>query len=63
MRVRDITFEFSSLESISIVNEFPNVFPKEFPSFPVEREIDFDIDLSFNAQPISIPLTEWTQRS
>ena len=46
---------FTSLESVSIVNEFPDVFPKDLPGIPPEREIDFGIDLLPNTNPISIP--------
>ena len=33
------------LENVSVVNEFPDVFPDELKSMPPEREIEFNIDL------------------
>ncbi|WMV19108.1 hypothetical protein MTR67_012493 [Solanum verrucosum] len=44
-----------TLESVPIVNEFPEVFPEDLPGVPPEWEIDFKIDLLPNTQPISIP--------
>ena len=37
-----------------VVNEFPEVFPKEVPGLPPEREIEFLIDLLLGTGPISI---------
>jgi hypothetical protein len=28
-----------------VANEFPNVFPEEFPGMPPDRDIEFAIDL------------------
>lgn len=42
-------------ESLSIVNEFPKVFPKDLPGVPSNREITFEIDILLNTQHISIP--------
>ncbi|KAD3639978.1 hypothetical protein E3N88_29201 [Mikania micrantha] len=36
-----------------IVCEFPDVFPKELPGLPLDREIEFTIDLIPGAEPIS----------
>lgn len=41
------------LMQISIVNEFPNVFPDELPGMPPDRELDFLIDLVLGPAPIS----------
>ncbi|XP_058189266.1 uncharacterized protein LOC131306856 [Rhododendron vialii] len=38
-----------------VVCNFPNVFPKELPDLPPEREIQFTIDLLLGTPPISIP--------
>ncbi|WMV55015.1 hypothetical protein MTR67_048400, partial [Solanum verrucosum] len=43
------------IESVPIVNEFLDVFPNDLPGVPLEREIDFGIDLIPDTQPISIP--------
>jgi len=46
-----------------VVYEFEDVFPEELPGLPLQREIDFGIELIPGAQPISkiphrITLTE-----
>ncbi|XP_060168953.1 uncharacterized protein LOC132599707, partial [Lycium barbarum] len=55
VRVQDLTAETPTLQSVPVVNEFPDVFPDELPGLPPEREIDFSIDLLPGTQPISIP--------
>jgi hypothetical protein len=37
-------------ESISVVEEFMDVFPKELPGMPPEREVEFVGDLFSNAK-------------
>ena len=37
-----------------MVREFPDVFPIESPGMPLEREIEFCVDLIPDTQPISI---------
>ena len=37
--------EKSKLEDITVVREFSDVFPKELPSIPPDREISFEIEL------------------
>ena len=44
------------LNEIPIVREYPNVYPKDIPEFPPEREIEFSIDLVPRMGPISISL-------
>ena len=39
VRVRDVESEVPSLESVPVVNEFPDVFPDDLPGIPPEREI------------------------
>ncbi|XP_073041962.1 uncharacterized protein [Primulina eburnea] len=41
------------LEDIPIVSEFSDVFPDEIPGFPPVQEIDFNIELMPDTQPIS----------
>src|SRR5688572_25241435 len=55
VHVRDDDADIPSLESVSIVNEFPDVFPEDLPGIPPKREIDFGIDLLPVTNPISIP--------
>ena len=51
---KDSSLETPSLESLSVVCEFLEVFPKDLPGVPSEREIDFGIDFLQDTQPISI---------
>ena len=43
----------SRLEDISVFREFSDVFPKDFPGIPPDREIDFQIELASRTEPIS----------
>ncbi|GKV12448.1 hypothetical protein SLEP1_g23587 [Rubroshorea leprosula] len=42
-----------SVEGIWVVEDFPDVFPKELPGLPPDREIEFTIDLVPGTSPIS----------
>ena len=61
--LRDDTSKAPSIESISIVREFLDVFPADLPGMPPDRDIDFFIDLEPGTRPISIPLIEWLTQS
>ena len=54
VQVNDKSFEVSSLHLVSMVKQFPEVFPDYIPGVPHEREIDFGIDIIPNTRPISI---------
>ncbi|GKC46555.1 putative reverse transcriptase domain-containing protein [Tanacetum coccineum] len=41
------------LEDISIVREFPKVFPKDLPGLPPVRQVEFQIDLIPRAAPVA----------
>ena len=45
----------SNVQDVLIVREFPNVFPDELLGLPLDREIEFCIDLVLGTAPISIP--------
>ncbi|XP_048128973.1 uncharacterized protein LOC125312930 [Rhodamnia argentea] len=51
--VADSTIEEPKLEDLVVVREFPDVFPKELPGSPPEREIEFMIELAPGTEPIS----------
>ncbi|KAK1653337.1 hypothetical protein QYE76_071142 [Lolium multiflorum] len=56
----EIGLELNSLkevkiEDIPVVNEFQDVFPKELPGMPPDREIEFTIDLIPGTAPIAQP--------
>jgi hypothetical protein len=42
----------SQRSEVPVVNEFPDVFPKEFPSMPLDRGIEFVIELKLDTAPI-----------
>jgi hypothetical protein len=37
---------------VSVVNEFPDVFPEELPGMTPDRDIEFVIDLKHGTAPI-----------
>jgi hypothetical protein len=38
---------------ITVVNEFPDVFPEELPGMPPDQDIEFVIDLKRGTTPIN----------
>ena len=44
-----------TLDSVSVVQEFPNVFLEDLPGLPPDREFQFKIELLLGSAPISIP--------
>ncbi|MDV3190814.1 MAG: hypothetical protein Q8838_02815 [Candidatus Phytoplasma australasiaticum] len=52
--VRDISKELHSLETTRVVREFIDVFPTDLPGVPLERDIDFSIDVEPGTKPICI---------
>ncbi|XP_060183084.1 uncharacterized protein LOC132613039 [Lycium barbarum] len=46
--------ESPSLKDIPVVCEFPDVFPKNLPGLPPEREVEFPIEVIPGTTPISI---------
>ncbi|XP_070018226.1 uncharacterized protein [Nicotiana sylvestris] len=44
--VRDTTAESLTIDSVSVVREFADVFPSDLPGMPLDRDIDFCIDLA-----------------
>ncbi|XP_074351549.1 uncharacterized protein LOC141690670 [Apium graveolens] len=51
--VIDRSKETPNIESISIVSEFPDVFPYELPGLPPNHQIEFSIDLAPSVVPVS----------
>ncbi|GKE89671.1 putative reverse transcriptase domain-containing protein [Tanacetum coccineum] len=41
------------LEDISVVREFPGVFPEDLPGLPPIRQVEFKIDLILRAAPVA----------
>ncbi|WMV46431.1 hypothetical protein MTR67_039816 [Solanum verrucosum] len=52
--VRDTDSKTPTLESVPIVNEFPEIFSDDLSSAPPKRKIEFGIDILPDTQPISI---------
>ena len=53
--VRDMKVETGAVKNVPVVCEFPDVFPEELPGLPLEREIEFCIDVVPGTDPISMP--------
>ena len=53
MDMRVATERSSSIFDVAVVCEFPNVFPKELPAVPLERQVEFRIDLIPSVTPIA----------
>ncbi|XP_070004354.1 uncharacterized protein [Nicotiana sylvestris] len=51
--VRDVNADTPTIDSIPVVREIP--FPADLPGMPLDKDIDFGIDLVLGTQPISIP--------
>ncbi|XP_022000061.1 uncharacterized protein LOC110897604 [Helianthus annuus] len=45
--------EEKKIEDLPVVREFPNVFPEELPGLPPNRQVEFQIDLTPGADPIT----------
>ena len=52
--VVEIGKEGTLVDEIIVVREFPDVFPDDI-ALPLEREVEFTIDLILGTEPISIP--------
>ena len=53
--VVEIEKEGTLVDEISVVREFPDVFPDDIAGLPPDREVEFTIDLIPGTEPISIP--------
>jgi hypothetical protein len=51
-RVKMNQLDASQRSAVSVVNEFPDVFPKELPGMPPDRDIEFVIELKPGTTPI-----------
>ena len=52
VRVNDLENNVPSIDYVSIVNEFQDIFTEDLPGIPPEREIDFSVHLDPNTKPI-----------
>ncbi|GJS31507.1 putative reverse transcriptase domain-containing protein [Tanacetum coccineum] len=53
IQVMEKNVDEKRLEYISVVKEFPDVFPKNLPGIPPVRQVEFQIDLIPGAAPIA----------
>ena len=51
--------EHVKLEDITVVRDYPDVFPKELPGVSPERDVEFGIDLILGTAPISKAPIGW----
>jgi hypothetical protein len=51
--LKELPHEERKMEEILVVQEFLDVFPKDLPRLPLDREIEFCIDLTPEIAPIS----------
>ncbi|XP_035844033.1 uncharacterized protein LOC118490479 [Helianthus annuus] len=51
--IKDTSASVKSIDSHSVVREYPDVFPDELPGLPPDRQLEFTIDLIPGAEPIS----------
>ena len=51
----DTRTEEKGIDQIPVVRDYSDVFPEELPGLPLDREIEFCIDVVSGTQPISIP--------
>ena len=56
VRVNHIENKVPSIDYLSIVNEFQDVFLEDLPRIPPKHKTDFCVDLDPNTKPISVPL-------
>ncbi|XP_076896790.1 uncharacterized protein LOC143549900 [Bidens hawaiensis] len=49
----DTQKETKKVEEVSVVCEFPDIFPNELPGIPPDREVEFKIDLVPGAKPVA----------
>ncbi|XP_070039787.1 uncharacterized protein [Nicotiana tomentosiformis] len=53
--VRVVSDDTLTIESISVVRDYPDAFPADLQGMSPDKDIDFGIDLLLVTQPISIP--------
>ena len=41
------------MQDVPIVHDFGDVFPEEFPGMPIDREIEFNINVMPGTQPVT----------
>ena len=61
--LRDDTTQVPSIESVSVVHEFLDVFPADLPGMPPDRDINSVLTLNRVLTPFLYPLIEWLPRS
>ena len=54
LRLTSVMEADQELNNIPVVKEYPDVFPEDIPEFPLEKEIEFTIELMWGTGPIFI---------
>src|SRR5688572_30097616 len=47
------SMEAKAIEGVPVVSEYPDVFPEELPGMPLDRDVEFVIDLIPRTSPIA----------
>ena len=55
VHVIDKSLSELTLDNVPILCEFSNVFPKDLPGLPPDKELKFGIELLLGSAPVSIP--------
>ncbi|XP_069145617.1 uncharacterized protein [Solanum lycopersicum] len=53
--LQNTSFKTPHMDSVPMVQEFPNVFSYDLPGVPPDRDIDFALDLAPDTKPIYVP--------
>jgi hypothetical protein len=53
------SMEAKSIDDVPVVREYPDVFPEELTGMPLDRDIEFVIDLIPRTSPISKDPIGW----
>lgn len=49
----DAKLEKKEIEDVEVVQDYPDVFPENLPGLPLERQVEFHIDLTPGVAPIA----------
>ena len=55
------TKEEKSVANVPVMREYLDVFPNDLSGLPLDRKVEFTIDLLPGTEPISIPPIGWHQ--
>ena len=59
--IRNVEVETGIVKNVLVVCEFPDIFLEELSGLPLEREIEFCVDVVPDTDPISMPPYRMTE--